>query len=356
MKILFVISSLSHGGAERVLVNIANHLSLKHEVSIATFASTPSFYPLDKKVQHITLDLMKPSCTIIETLFNTFKRLRILSGTIKTINPDVVISFMIHTNILSILAAKLTTRKIIIAERVAYSFYTNWLTLLVRRVSYPWCDYLVTQTLQDATHYDFVQNVTTIYNPIVMPSFPAETQKEKIILAVGRLDKQKGFDKLIKAYSLLPKSDWELWIAGDGQERSSLEKQISELKMPNIKLMGVQKNIFDYYARASIFVLSSEKEGFPNVLLEAMSFGCACISFDCPYGPREIITDKINGILIENQNIEQLSQAIYTLINDAHTREMLSQEAIKVRQKYAIAHIVEKWKNIIDRVLCKTIN
>lgn len=353
MKILFVISSLSHGGAERVLVNIANHLSLKHEVIIATFANTPSFYPLDKNVKHITLDLMKPSRTIIETFLNTFKRLRILSRTIKTVNPDVIISFMIHTNILSILAAKLTTRKIIIAERVAYSFYTNCLTLMVRRVIYPWCDYLVTQTLHDAKNYNFVQNVTTIYNPIVIPSLPLENQKEKIILAVGRLDKQKGFDKLIKAYSSLPKNDWKLWIVGEGQERSSLEKQISELKMQNIKLMGVQKNIFDYYSRASIFVLSSEKEGFPNALLEAMSFGCACISFDCPYGPREIITDKINGILIKNQNVEQLAQAIHTLINDTSIRQTISKEAIKVRQKYAIKHILEKWEEIIEEVIVR---
>lgn len=350
MKILFVISSLSHGGAERVLVNIANHLSLKHEVSIATFASTPSFYPLDKKVQHITLDLMKPSRTIIETLLNTFKRLRILSETIKTINPDMVISFMTHTNILSILAAKWANRKIIISERIAYCFQTNWLTRLARRAIYPLCDYLVTQTLHDAKNYDFVKNVVTIYNPLLTPSF--FVQKEKIILAVGRLEKQKGFDKLIKAYSLLPKNDWELWIVGEGQERDSLEKQISELKMQNIQLLGVQKNIFDYYARASIFVLSSEKEGFPNALLEAMSCGCACISFDCPYGPREIITDTINGILVENQNVEQFTQAIYTLINDAHTREMLSQKAIKIRQQYAIEYIVEKWENIMYLVRC----
>lgn len=351
MKILFVISSLSHGGAERVLVNIANCLCLKHDVIIATFANTPSFYPLDKKVKHITLDLMKPSRTIIETLFNTFKRLRILSRTIKTVNPDMVISFMAHTNILSILAAKWVRHKIIISERTIYNFYSSWLLNALKRIIYPWCDYLVTQTLQDSNNYNFVTNITTIYNPIIIPSLSITSQKEKIILAVGKLDKQKGFDKLIKAFSLLPQNNWELWIVGEGQERGSLEKQISELEMPNIKLLGVQKNIFDYYARASIFVLSSEKEGFPNALLEAMSLGCACISFDCPYGPREIITDKINGILIENQNVKQLTQAIHALINDAHTREMLSQEAIKIRQQYAIEHIVEKWEEIIGQVI-----
>lgn len=351
MKILFVISSLSHGGAERVLVNIANHLSSKHEISIATFANTPSFYLLDEKVNSIILDLMKPSRTIIETCLNTFKRLRILSRTIKTVNPDVIISFMTHTNILSILAAKWVRHKIIISERTIYNFYSSWLLNALKRIIYPWCDYLVTQTLQDSNNYNFVANITTIYNPIIIPSLSITSQKEKIILAVGRLDKQKGFDKLIKAFSLLPQNNWELWIVGEGQERGSLEKQISELKMQNIKLLGIQKNIFDYYAIASLFVLPSEKEGFPNALLEAMSFGCACISFDCPYGPREIITDKVNGILIENQNVEQLTQAIYTLINDAHTREMLSQEAIKIRQQYAIEHIVEKWEEIIGQVI-----
>ncbi|AFL69155.1 glycosyltransferase family 4 protein [Sulfurospirillum barnesii] len=354
MKILFVISSLSHGGAERVLVNIANTLCLKHKVSIATFSNTDSFYPLDEKIQHMCLDLLKPSHTIVETLYNSLRRFFILSRVIETLDPDIIISFMTHTNIIALLAAKWTKRKIIISERITYVFYSSWTLNLIRKLTYPLCDYLITQTHEDAKKYSFVKNVMIIYNPIVVSSDSLSHQKEKIILAVGRLDKQKGFDKLIMAYKLLSsKDDWELWIVGEGCERDALEKQISESNIQNIKLLGIQKNIFDYYAKASIFVLSSEKEGFPNALLEAMSCGCACISFDCPCGPAEIIEHGVNGILVENQNIEQLAEWMQVLMENDSMRQDVSQKALKVTKKYAIESIIQQWEEIIQRVYSK---
>ena len=150
----------------------------------------------------------------------------------------------------------------------------------------------------------------------------------------------------------LKKDDWELLIAGEGSEKKNLKNLIKNLNsQKNIKLIGKRKDIFNFYSKASIFVLSSKKEGFPNVLIEAMSMGCAVVSFDCPYGPSEIIEDGVNGILVENQNIEKLKETIENLINNKSLRDKLSKEAIKVREKYSIDKISKEWEDVINKVL-----
>ena len=346
MKIGFVIYSLGSGGAERVLVNLANFLSKKYEVYIFTFSNDDSFYELDENITHIKLNLAQNSKNKFETILNIFKRIKTLRDNFK--NLDIVISFMTHTNILSIIASKLANKKIIISERIEYNFYGEKINLL-KRIFYPLAYYLVVLTKQDKKNYKFVKNVELIPNPIDVPL--CKGKKEKIILAVGRLDKQKGFDTLIEVFSNI-NSDFTLYIVGEGKERKNLEDLIEKLNLENkVFLVGKQKKIHKWYEKASIFVLSSKKEGFPNVLLEAMACGWACIAFDCPTGPREIIDNMKNGILVENQNKEKLKEAIELLIKDKNLRGKLSKEAIKVREKYSIEKIGEKWEKIIQKLV-----
>ena len=170
-----------------------------------------------------------------------------------------------------------------------------------------------------------------------------------MVLGVGRLEEQKNFKLLIKVFSQI-QTDWKLFIAGDGTQKEELEKMI---KKDNIKLIGIRKDIFDFYKKASIFVLSSKKEGFPNALIEAMACGCACVAFDCPYGPSEIIENYKNGILVENQNEEKLKEAIELLIKDENLRKKLAKEAVKVKEKYSIEKIADGWENAIEEVLKK---
>ena len=116
-------------------------------------------------------------------------------------------------------------------------------------------------------------------------------------------------------------------------------------------MIGKRKDIFNWYAKSSIFVLSSQKEGFPNVLLEAMGIGCASISFDCPNGPAEIIQDEVNGILVENQNTKQLSYQIHRLIEDRNLRQRLVEESVKIKEKYNIVKITREWEEVINKVI-----
>jgi len=212
-------------------------------------------------------------------------------------------------------------------------------------------DAFVTQTYADLKNYSFLNNSYVIYNPLKIENFDLNVKKQNIVLGVGRLDKQKGFDLLIKAFNKIGKDDWRLVIAGDGAERERLEKLIKELGATNIELIGKTKEIFKYYNQASIFALSSNKEGFPNVLIEAMAFGCAVVSFDCPYGPAEIIEDRVNGILVKNQDENGLKEAIGLLIKDEELRKSLSKEAIKVREKYSIEKIAKEWEKAIKKVV-----
>ncbi len=349
MKILFIISSLSSGGAERVLSNLANHLCQKHDIIIATFSNVDAFYPLDKRVKHLKLDLLKQSTSSWDSVRNNLNRFVVLVKLIKEVSADINISFMTQTNILAILASRLVRQKIIIAERTVYDFYQSKIINLARRITYPLSDYLITQTIVDSKNYTFVKNIEVIYNPLFMHGI--ESKKEKIVLAAGRLDRQKGFQLLIEAFNRLDSSAWKLVIAGDGVQREELLHLIDELKIDNVELIGKRTDLFSWYAKASIFVLSSQKEGFPNVLLEAMASGCAVVSFDCPHGPREIIDNMINGILVENQNRKKLAQTMQRLMNDAELRDRLSKEAIKVKEKYQMEKIAKQWEEIFKRVV-----
>ncbi|WP_456394141.1 glycosyltransferase family 4 protein [Nitratifractor sp.] len=348
MKILFMISSLASGGAERVMVNLANRLSKSHEVYIATFSDEEPYYLLGDEIKHLKLGLLKSSKSIFDRIKNTFFRIKTVKNTIEEIDADVQISFMTHTNIISIIASKLAGGRVIVSERIAYDFYGSRYLNLLRRAVYPMSDALVTQTYADKKHYAFMHNVKVIYNPLFVNAAPG--QKEKIVLAVGRLDKQKGFDRLIETFAQI-ETDWKLLIAGDGPERSRLELKIRDLEAENIQLVGRKKNIEEYYAKASVFVLSSRREGFPNVLIEAMAYGCAVVSFVCPYGPAEIIEDGVDGILVENQNHEQMKEQLERVIGDEELRKRLGKTAQRVRDRYAVDKIACEWERLIEEVL-----
>ena len=349
MKILFIIASLGSGGAERVLSNLANIISKKHDVTIATFSNSIPFYALDEKVKHIKLDLLKPSQSAFQSFKNSVNRLTVLMRIMRDIHADVNISFMTQTNILAILASKFIRRKIIVAERAVYDFYPSRAIHVLRRATYPFADFLVTQTVEDSQRYHFIKKTEVVYNPIFIEKI--ERTKEKIVLAVGRLDKNKGFDLLIETFAQLESKGWKLIIAGDGEERESLIELIENLNLNNVELIGKRKDIFQWYAKASVFVLPSKKEGFPNVLIEAMASGCAAVSFDCPSGPAEIIMHEKNGLLVEDQNREVLASVLQRVMNDKALRERLAYYAMEVRQKYALEKIALQWEEIIERVV-----
>jgi GalNAc-alpha-(1->4)-GalNAc-alpha-(1->3)-diNAcBac-PP-undecaprenol alpha-1,4-N-acetyl-D-galactosaminyltransferase len=351
MKIAFIISSLGSGGAERVLTLIANELSKKHDIYIITLSNDESFYELDTKIKHIKLDLLKQSNNIFKGIINSIKRIFVLKKELKKIDAHINISFITQTNILSIIASKLNKQKIIIAERSVYYSETNtifWRQL--RRFIYLYANHLLTLTIDDAKNYDFLKNKSVIPNCIQFNKFSSMSNdnKENIILAVGRLHPVKQFDKLIKMYAQI-NSDYKLLIVGEGSERKKLESLINRLNLNNkIFLEGRKTNVFEYYNRAKIFVLTSKHEAFPNVILEAMSYGCAVVSFDCDYGPRTIIENNINGFLVKNE--EEFKEKIELLMKNDEIRKKISKNAKERVKFFKCKKVMKQWEELIKNV------
>jgi len=213
-------------------------------------------------------------------------------------------------------------------------------------------------------NYPFIKT-EVIPNPVVYP-LPKEASgivdpskflspERKVILASGRLHKFKQFHLLINAFSLIRDEflDWDLIILGDGEERKYLETLAKEVDVSNrVFFPGSVGNIADWYQRADLFVLSSIVEGFPNVLLEALSYGVPSISFDCDTGPRDMIEDGINGILVDpNKREIGLSNALRQMINDKELRSQISKNSLLIRDKYSINNIMSKWERVLNSLI-----
>ncbi len=352
MKILFVINTLSSGGAERVLSELANYFAdvYNYDTYILTISKYEDFYEISKNIKLIKLNIENNKYSII----NSFERVSKLVKSINKIKPDIIISFMTSTNIESIIASKLLKIPIIISERAnpTTSALGKWRYL--RKMLYPFANSIVCQTRDVALFYKNYQNNIKII-PNSLKRFDEKILKrENVILSVGRLDYLKGFDLLIKSFSNINSKNWKLFIVGDGEYRKNLEIMVEYLNLSDkIYFLGKQKDIESYYKKASIFVLSSRTEGFPNVLCEAMANGVATISFDCDFGPRDIIKNGVDGVLVPAENTELLGKEIEKLINSPKLREKLGKKALKINSILSIDKIANEWKDLIFSILKK---
>jgi len=354
VKIAFIISSLGSGGAERVLSLMANYWVQKnYSIIVITLDNATPFYSLEDDIKLEPLSLLKDSVSVFSGLSNNITRIKIIRKKLIEIDPDIVISFMTETNIISTIGCRIINKPIIIAERISYDFLKSRVWKSLRKLVYRFSNALIVQTRYDKEKYHRLSNTFVINNPLnLKETILKNCKEEKNILAVGRLNRQKGFDRLIKAFSHLEQKDWKLAIVGEGSERSNLEKLIYDLNLEDyISLPGRTETIEKWYKKSSIFVLSSRSEGFPNVLCEAMAYGCACVSFDCISGPNEIITDKIDGYLVKDGDINALTAKMDFLINNPEERRRIGKEAMKISDRFNIDSIMSKWDKIIEKIL-----
>ena len=356
MKIFFIVSSLNAGGAERVISLMANYWAgLNHNLSIMTISSDKTFYNLDPKINIIKLGLDRNPESIISGLKANITRIKAIRREIISVKPDIVISFLTQTNIVTTIACKSLSIPVILSERNNPSkedISTIW--KIARYFTYRLSDLLVVQTKQVQKFFkSYGVKIEIIPNPVRTIN-TIRIKKEKIILAAGRLTPQKGFDLLIKAFAKVSSKEWQLIILGDGPERNNLNKLIADLGLINrVQLPGLSKDIDTFFSQASIFVLSSRFEGFPNVLCEAMASGLPCISFNCDSGPSDMIEHNVNGVLVEKENKKALSNAINDLINNEDKRNSLGKKALKITENLNIEKIMKQWENKIVSILKK---
>ena len=358
-RIVFVISSLSSGGAERVISIIANYFAYKkYQVAIVTFYhKTHDWYPLNKDVVRIVTGYTRGQKKL-DIIRNYFKKILRLRKIFIELNPDVIISFLTEVNIITLLAAFRLGTKVIISERVDPTLHKTILPIWkwLRRLTYPRADYLVVQTKRVCDYYSEWPGlkIAIVPNPVLSPEKIRDVRmilKKPFIVAMGRLTFQKGFDLLIESFSKLAKKypKWNLVVIGEGEKRRELEQLISHFGLNSrISLIGKVKNPQTILRQADIFVLSSLFEGFPNALLEAMACGLPVISFNCPSGPAEIIRYNYDGILVPPENINVLSLAMDKLISDKLLRQKLGENAKQVTKRFSVEKIMEQWERLFD--------
>jgi glycosyltransferase involved in cell wall biosynthesis len=363
MRLALVISSLGGGGAERVMTQLANAWAERgDDVTLITLASDRmDRYPLAPAVHRIALEVAGNSAHVLAAIGHNIVRIRALRRAIAASRPDAVISFIAESNVRVLIAAAGLRVPVIVSERTALNgHHMRGVWRALRRWSYPQASAIVAQTRRCAAELEVLarRQVEVIANPVSIESRPDGASMQggtsgHTLLAVGRLSPEKGFDLLIEAFALVaPRHpDWRLVILGEGRLRAGLEQKIAEHGLDGrIAMPGFDANVRRAMRRADLFVLSSRYEGFPNALLEAMTEGRACVSFDCDAGPRELIDHRRNGWLVPAGDAQALSAALDTLMGDAGLRAQLGQRARDVSSTYSLATILDQWNALVTSV------
>jgi glycosyltransferase involved in cell wall biosynthesis len=370
MRLLIFIYSMGSGGAERVSASLASHWATKGwEITIVTLAQQSlDFYELHPAIKRIALELTGESTSVLAGLWQNIRRVIALRRVLRQTQPDIALGVMTTANIMLALAAwGLSCARTIGSERAhppqaplgyiweALRCHTYGLLNAATVLSSEGKDWIKKNT--NAQRVAVIPNAVTWplsgQEPRISPSALYQSERQ-LLLAVGRLDAIKGFDSLIEAFSNLADKhpDWDLVILGEGPLRTTLEWQVQKSGIEHrIFLPGRAGNIGEWYEMASLYVLSSRSEGFPNTLVEAMAYGLAAVSFDCDTGPRDIIRHELDGLLVPPGNVTELTATLDRLMSDALTRQCFAERAVEVRERFSMERITGMWEKLFKEIL-----
>lgn len=377
MKIAYLTPSLYiPGGVERVLTTKANWLAenTDHDIYIILtdgYGKEP-FYPLHPKVHVINL------CIDFEELWHLpfykkvfvyLKKQRIykhkLEQTLQSIKPDITDSLLRREiNFIS----KLKDGSVKIGElhvnRKNYrNFESNetnlikdifskcWMYSLVKKLQK--LDTFIVLSNEDKNNWPEIKNINVVPNPLEKLCDETAKLENKNVIAVGRYTYQKGFDLLLEAWKHVQDKhpDWKLDIYGRG-EKTPYQQLAERLGVTStVHLNDATSDITSKYLESSMFVLSSRFEGFGMVLIEAMNCGLPCVSFTCPCGPRDIVTDEEDGLLVENGNVEALAAKICYLIENPDKRRAMGVKAKAASYQYKVENIMPRWTSLFSKLV-----
>ena len=364
---MIVIHSLRGGGAERVAVDLSAYWQrLGYRVSLVTqMPSNTDIYTVPEGVERHVMGTARDSGGGLQGAIANWRRVRGLRKLIKKLKPDCVLGMMTTASVLAVMAAKGLGCRVIVSEHThppIQKLPESWQKM--RRWAYPRAHAVVALTQGTARWLrDHVPGSRGVVIPNAVrwplqeqePVVPVPDKGERLrLLAVGRLHPVKGFDLLIQAFAMVASyfPDWDLVIAGEGEERAALQKQIETAALQKrVQLVGRVGNIKDWYEQSDMYVLSSRSEGLSNTLLEAMASGLAVVAMDCDTGPREIIRDNIDGILVNPpEDADALAAHLSDLMARPLKRAALARRAVDVRDRFSVPIVMAQWERLLPRV------
>jgi GalNAc-alpha-(1->4)-GalNAc-alpha-(1->3)-diNAcBac-PP-undecaprenol alpha-1,4-N-acetyl-D-galactosaminyltransferase len=351
-KLIGVIPMLKGGGAERVMAGICSAAAAAgHDVTVLTiFPPSLDDYPLDPRCARESVDLAADSANPVGATVNNLRRVRALRRRMRELRPDIVLSFLESANVLAILAAAGLGLRLVVSERMdprVHRISRAW--SLLRRLTYRFADVIVVQT--DAVARGWARplfgssRVEVLPNPLVLRAgVEGPREPGDFILAAGRLVPQKGFDTLLRAFAVALEQGitGDLVILGEGPERSALHALATTLGIDSrVRMPGRQSDITPWFRGARAFALSSRHEGYPNVLLEALSFGLPSVATDCPSGPADLLAGD-SGLLVPVDDVTALAAALLRVTRDDALRAILAQRGRAVAHGSATL-VMHRW-------------
>jgi GalNAc-alpha-(1->4)-GalNAc-alpha-(1->3)-diNAcBac-PP-undecaprenol alpha-1,4-N-acetyl-D-galactosaminyltransferase len=352
LTLLLVGWSLEGGGAERQMADMANYWAASgFSVIVATWrVGTIDFYPLDSRVRRVHLKVDAARYALFPKLSSILRRILRLRALLRTVRPDATLSFITQSNVLTILASVGLNVHIVVSERIQpekdWTVPLSWRVL--RRMLYARADVVVAQTHDAAQWIRRECRKPTTVIPNALRLLPEATgARQPLIVAVGRLSTQKGFDLLLRAFARIASEfkEWRVAIIGEGSERANLVRLRDDLGLiERVEFVGQVENVERWMACAGLVVQPSRFEGFPNVVLESMGMGAAVVCADCSAGPAELIEDGVNGRLVPVEDVRALATVMAELLSRPEMRERLGREALKVRQRFRQDAIMAQWE------------
>lgn len=360
-KLLFVIDQLDHGGAGRVASILINELVKRgYDISIITAIKYHKInYQIADSV--IVKEWYEPEPIkhgFFGRIANMYNRYRYFRKALKEVKPDIIIAFTHNIFFYTKLWSWGYKVPIIASDHTSMGRDLGRLTNYIRHNFYRKADIVTILTEKDAKILGKrLPNKEVVYNPVTFATFKGDLKREKTVLCVGRKNywSVKGFDRIIAIWGkLYPKHpDWKLVIVGPGSEKSDkeLRQMISEAGVENgAILQGNTNDMEQLYRSAEIFALTSRVEGFPLVLVEAMSQGCACVAFSMQGAISEIINDGEDGDIVEDGNLDAFSIRLEQLINDPELRSKYSQNGKHNVERFSVDAFADKWETLINKL------
>lgn len=354
-KLVLVISSLKGGGAERVMSTMANYWAERGtEITLITLddPASPDAYLLHPSVNRVAVHSAyrrNPA----GKLWRTIQQIIAIRKVLKRTRPDTILSFLTVVNVFAIFASIGLPIRTVVSERVDPAKSSGLLAKVWsagRRALYRHSDCVVGQTppIRDwLVAHARVRAVAVIPNPLrALPSM--SVVREEVVIGVGRLTEQKGFDTLIKAFHLVRRlhPDWRLVLIGDGNRRDELVRLSQKLGVErSVEFTGWVENVEEWQARASIVAQPSRFEGFPNVVLEAMGMGAPVIASTA--AGEGLIEHRRNGLLVPVGDVQKLAEAMLELIEDAPLRLALGEAGRSVRDRFSLENIMPMWEAVL---------